>query len=63
MVVTNPREVPEYELNPQELQVRKADGISKVRALSASISRSNVLVLLFFNKVLHYHLPGNISSG
>ncbi|KAG7633135.1 Gelsolin-like domain [Arabidopsis suecica] len=29
MVVVNPREVPEYELNPQELQVRKADGISK----------------------------------
>ncbi|CAD5324677.1 unnamed protein product [Arabidopsis thaliana] len=29
MVVANPREVPEYELNPQELQVRKADGISK----------------------------------
>ncbi|CAH2059881.1 unnamed protein product [Thlaspi arvense] len=33
MVVANPREVPEYELNPQELQVRKADGISKARAL------------------------------
>lgn len=32
MVVANPREVPEYELNPQELQVRKADGISKARA-------------------------------
>ncbi|XP_065860829.1 integrin-linked protein kinase 1-like isoform X1 [Euphorbia lathyris] len=29
MVVTNPREVPEYELNPLELQVRKCDGISK----------------------------------
>ncbi|KAF3579057.1 hypothetical protein DY000_02034988 [Brassica cretica] len=39
MVVANPREVPEYELNPQELQVRKADGISKVRALFASLSR------------------------
>uniref|UniRef100_A0A5B6ZGB8 Putative Integrin-linked protein kinase family isoform 5 n=1 Tax=Davidia involucrata TaxID=16924 RepID=A0A5B6ZGB8_DAVIN len=29
MVVANPREVPEYELNPLELQVRKGDGISK----------------------------------
>ncbi|PIA29590.1 hypothetical protein AQUCO_05800018v1 [Aquilegia coerulea] len=29
MTVSNPREVPEYELNPLELQVRKADGISK----------------------------------
>lgn len=29
MTVANPREVPEYELNPLELQVRKADGISK----------------------------------
>lgn len=30
MTVANPREVPEYELNPVELQVRKSDGISKV---------------------------------
>ncbi|GKV02168.1 hypothetical protein SLEP1_g14632 [Rubroshorea leprosula] len=29
MAVSNPREVPEYELNPLELQVRKADGIAK----------------------------------
>ncbi|CAE6048100.1 unnamed protein product [Arabidopsis arenosa] len=29
MTVSNPREVPEYELNPLEIQVRKADGISK----------------------------------
>ncbi|XP_031390003.1 integrin-linked protein kinase 1-like isoform X2 [Punica granatum] len=29
MAVTNPREVPDYELNPLELQVRRADGISK----------------------------------
>ncbi|GLT33412.1 hypothetical protein SLA2020_080060 [Shorea laevis] len=28
MAVSNPREVPEYELNPLELQVRKADGIA-----------------------------------
>jgi len=30
MTVGNPKEVPEYELNPLELQVRKVDGISKV---------------------------------
>nr|GEV85747.1 dual specificity protein kinase shkC-like [Tanacetum cinerariifolium] len=29
MSVANPREVPEYELNPLELQIRKTDGISK----------------------------------
>lgn len=29
MAVANPREVPEYELNPLELQIRKGDGISK----------------------------------
>ncbi|KAJ4723802.1 Integrin-linked protein kinase family [Melia azedarach] len=29
MTVANPREIPEYELNPLELQVRKADGIAK----------------------------------
>ncbi|XP_043706675.1 integrin-linked protein kinase 1-like [Telopea speciosissima] len=29
MAVSNPREVPEYELNPLELQLRKGDGISK----------------------------------
>lgn len=29
MSVTNPREVPEYELNPLEIHIRKADGISK----------------------------------
>lgn len=49
MVVANPREVPEYELNPQELQVRKADGISKVRVLPASISRK-----MLSNKLLHH---------
>jgi hypothetical protein len=36
MTVTNPREVPEYELNPLELQVRKGDGISKVWSLCIS---------------------------
>ncbi|KAL4309916.1 hypothetical protein GQ457_01G035430 [Hibiscus cannabinus] len=29
MTVANPQEVPEYELNPLELQVRKSDGITK----------------------------------
>ncbi|KAL2507175.1 Integrin-linked protein kinase family [Forsythia ovata] len=29
MVVANPREVPEYELNPLDIQIRKSDGISK----------------------------------
>ncbi|XP_070006285.1 integrin-linked protein kinase 1-like isoform X3 [Nicotiana sylvestris] len=29
MAVANPREVPEYELNPLELQIRRSDGISK----------------------------------
>lgn len=29
MTVGNPREVPEYELNPQDIQIRKSDGISK----------------------------------
>ncbi|XP_073029591.1 integrin-linked protein kinase 1 isoform X2 [Primulina eburnea] len=29
MTVANPREVPEYELNPMDIQIRKTDGISK----------------------------------
>lgn len=29
MTVANPKEVPEYELNPLELQVRRSDGIAK----------------------------------
>ncbi|KAL9683398.1 hypothetical protein QQ045_015220 [Rhodiola kirilowii] len=29
MAVANPKEVPEYELNPLELQIRKVDGITK----------------------------------
>lgn len=40
MTVANPREVPEYELNPLEIQVRKADGISRVRACLLSIDNS-----------------------
>ncbi|MBA0684910.1 hypothetical protein Goari_026460 [Gossypium aridum] len=31
MTVSDPEEVPEYELNPAELQVRRSDGITKVR--------------------------------
>lgn len=29
MVVSNPREVPEYEINPLELKLRRGDGIAK----------------------------------
>ncbi|KAL0392438.1 UNVERIFIED_CONTAM: Integrin-linked protein kinase [Sesamum radiatum] len=29
MTVANPREVPEYELNPLDIQIRRSDGISK----------------------------------
>ncbi|XP_011073996.1 serine/threonine-protein kinase STY8-like isoform X2 [Sesamum indicum] len=29
MAVANPREVPEYELNPLDIQIRRSDGISK----------------------------------
>ncbi|KAE8663224.1 Integrin-linked protein kinase family isoform 2 [Hibiscus syriacus] len=31
MTVANPQEVPEYELNPSELQIRKSDSITKSR--------------------------------
>ncbi|MBA0555306.1 hypothetical protein Golob_025496, partial [Gossypium lobatum] len=38
MTVANPQEVPEYELNPMELQIRKSDGITKmVFCISSSI--------------------------
>ncbi|KAK8556490.1 hypothetical protein V6N12_002890 [Hibiscus sabdariffa] len=37
MTVSNPREVPEYELNPLELQVRRSDGITKVRLILLDI--------------------------
>lgn len=30
MTVANPREVPEYELNPLDIQIRRSDGIHKV---------------------------------
>jgi len=36
MAVANPRDVPEYELNPLELQVRKSDGITKACTLTSS---------------------------
>lgn len=44
MVVANPRHVPDYELNPQELQVRKADGISKARPLSLHFPVDHALI-------------------
>ncbi|MFQ6627782.1 hypothetical protein Gotur_007875 [Gossypium turneri] len=41
MTVANPQEVPEYELNPMELQIRKSDGITKmVFCISSSIHYS-----------------------
>lgn len=36
MTVANPREVPEYELNPLELQIRRSDGISKACSFNIS---------------------------
>lgn len=57
MTVGNPKEVPEYELNPLELQVRKVDGISKVidssklqelRIFLLYISSSDVFSFTFF---------------
>ncbi|KAJ6806310.1 serine/threonine-protein kinase STY17-like [Iris pallida] len=36
MTVSNPREVPEYELKPGELQFRRGDGIVKARHISSS---------------------------
>ncbi|KAL5990772.1 hypothetical protein ACLOJK_011676 [Asimina triloba] len=46
MVVSNPREVPEYEINPSELQLRRCDGISKAYPL-VNMSR------LFVKKKTH----------
>ncbi|KAG8661580.1 hypothetical protein MANES_01G018400v8 [Manihot esculenta] len=48
MTVANPREVPEYELNPSELQVRKCDGISKGSHQVAKWNGTKVSV-----KILH----------
>lgn len=37
MVVSNPQEVPEYEINPLELQLRRADGIVKACHLLSTL--------------------------
>lgn len=34
MMVSNPGDVPEYELNPSELQFKKGDEVVKVKTLS-----------------------------
>lgn len=53
MVVSNPHEVPEYELNPLELQVRRVDGIWKACSFFPSLLSSsiaiNVLPFIHFN--------------
>ena len=43
MTVANPREVPDYELNPLELQIRKSDGITHVWFSSFSFTRLMLL--------------------
>ncbi|GJW31903.1 RNA-directed DNA polymerase, eukaryota, reverse transcriptase zinc-binding domain protein [Tanacetum coccineum] len=48
MAVANPREVPEYELNPLELQIRKSDGISKIGEFTVK-----ELARLVEEKILH----------
>uniref|UniRef100_A0A3Q7J6F0 Protein kinase domain-containing protein n=1 Tax=Solanum lycopersicum TaxID=4081 RepID=A0A3Q7J6F0_SOLLC len=45
MAVANPREVPEYELNPLELQIRKSDGISKASVLCFVNQRCDVSIM------------------
>lgn len=50
MAVANPREVPEYELNPLELQVRKSDGITKVSPFLP------FLLLFWLNWILDAHV-------
>ncbi|KAG8661579.1 integrin-linked protein kinase 1 [Manihot esculenta] len=60
MTVANPREVPEYELNPSELQVRKCDGISKGSHQVAKWNGTKVSV-----KILHkdtYSDPESINA-
>ncbi|CAH2063487.1 unnamed protein product [Thlaspi arvense] len=47
MTVGNPKEVPEYELNPLELQVRKVDGISKGTYQVAKWNGTRVSVKIF----------------
>ncbi|XP_047319209.1 integrin-linked protein kinase 1-like [Impatiens glandulifera] len=47
MAVANPKEVPEYELNPLELQVRKSDGITKGAYQVAKWNGTKVAVKIF----------------
>lgn len=47
MVVSNHREIPEYELNPFELQVRRGDGISKGSYQVAKWNGTKVAVKIF----------------
>ncbi|RWR71898.1 Protein kinase domain-containing protein [Cinnamomum micranthum f. kanehirae] len=44
MVVSNPHEVPEYELNPLELQVRRVDGIWKACSFFPSLLSSSIAI-------------------
>lgn len=37
MTVSNPREVPEYELNPGELQFRRGDEVLKARSYELNL--------------------------
>lgn len=61
MTVGNPKEVPEYELNPLELQVRKVDGISKV-CTRADIYFSDPKSLLYSDVFVFASFAGNLSS-
>ncbi|GAB2265467.1 Integrin-linked protein kinase 1, partial [Dionaea muscipula] len=47
MTVVNPKEVPEYELNPMELQVRRSDGIAKGWYQVAKWNGTKVAVKIF----------------
>ncbi|KAG8499979.1 hypothetical protein CXB51_006589 [Gossypium anomalum] len=47
MTVANPQEVPEYELNPMELQIRKSDGITKGSYQVAKWNGTRVSVKIF----------------
>ncbi|XP_057418585.1 integrin-linked protein kinase 1-like isoform X1 [Lotus japonicus] len=60
MTVANPREVPEYELNPLELQVRKSDGISKGVYQVAKWNGTKVAVKILDKD--HYSDPERINA-
>ncbi|KAF8402412.1 hypothetical protein HHK36_013367 [Tetracentron sinense] len=71
MVVSNPREIPEYELNPLELQFRKSDESGKNVALNGDLgsylqkkgrlSPSKALRLAL--DIARHNFPSCISSG